>query len=185
MSHGHVTPNENGLKARCGGPGICEVCNKEAIAAGLVVKKKTHLTDVTEELKEQLLENYRLRREIGERWEPMVKKLNGELESAKYQRDKLVEENRTQRFEITRLGNEVEELMKIDYWQDRHNIVKKELEELRDAKKAADKFIAWPLPETVCADLSATMPRTPHRSGTNLLSWDEAHQMFEYIFGKK
>lgn len=29
MGHGHVIPNLDGSKARCGGPGICEVCNKE------------------------------------------------------------------------------------------------------------------------------------------------------------
>mgnify|MGYP001605287236 FL=1 len=27
--HGHVTPNPDGSKARCGGPGICPVCNME------------------------------------------------------------------------------------------------------------------------------------------------------------
>lgn len=31
------------------------------------------------------------------------------------------------REEVARLGKEIEELMKVDYWQDRHNIVKKEL----------------------------------------------------------
>lgn len=30
--HGHVIPNENGLKARCGGPTICSVCAKELLA---------------------------------------------------------------------------------------------------------------------------------------------------------
>src|SRR4051812_33222657 len=28
--HGHVTPKEHGLKARCGGPAICSICAKEA-----------------------------------------------------------------------------------------------------------------------------------------------------------
>lgn len=27
--HGHVTPNPDGSKARCGGPGICRVCQRE------------------------------------------------------------------------------------------------------------------------------------------------------------
>lgn len=27
--HGHVTPNPNGMKARCGGPGLCSVCSAE------------------------------------------------------------------------------------------------------------------------------------------------------------
>jgi hypothetical protein len=30
MNHGHVTPNADGSKARCGGPGICPVCSQEA-----------------------------------------------------------------------------------------------------------------------------------------------------------
>lgn len=29
MSHGHVTPNKDGSKARCGGPGICSECSRE------------------------------------------------------------------------------------------------------------------------------------------------------------
>lgn len=29
MNHGHVTPNANGSKARCGGPGICPECSLE------------------------------------------------------------------------------------------------------------------------------------------------------------
>lgn len=32
-SHGHVTPNKDGSRARCGGPGICEVCSREAALA--------------------------------------------------------------------------------------------------------------------------------------------------------
>lgn len=31
-SHGHVTPNEDGSVARCGGPSICSVCAKELAA---------------------------------------------------------------------------------------------------------------------------------------------------------
>lgn len=28
--HGHVVPREDGSRARCGGPGICGVCSREA-----------------------------------------------------------------------------------------------------------------------------------------------------------
>lgn len=28
--HGHVTPNKDGSKARCGGPAICRECRAEA-----------------------------------------------------------------------------------------------------------------------------------------------------------
>jgi len=30
--HGHVVPNADGRRFRCGGPGICTVCSKEAAA---------------------------------------------------------------------------------------------------------------------------------------------------------
>jgi hypothetical protein len=30
LGHGHVTPNPDGSKARCGGPRICAVCAREA-----------------------------------------------------------------------------------------------------------------------------------------------------------
>ncbi len=32
MNHGHVNPNPGGSLARCGGPGICTVCSREAAA---------------------------------------------------------------------------------------------------------------------------------------------------------
>ena len=35
--------------------------------------------------------------------------------------------------EVIRLGKEVEELMKVDYWQDRHNILKNQIAEIRAA----------------------------------------------------
>lgn len=34
--HGHVTPNPNGLKARCGGPALCGGCAQEAATAGFL-----------------------------------------------------------------------------------------------------------------------------------------------------
>lgn len=32
--HGHVFPNRNGLKARCGGPGLCSSCAKDQAFKG-------------------------------------------------------------------------------------------------------------------------------------------------------
>jgi hypothetical protein len=29
--HGHVTPNPDGAKARCGGPGLCSECSRELV----------------------------------------------------------------------------------------------------------------------------------------------------------
>lgn len=31
--HGHVTPRADGMKARCGGPGLCAQCSQEAATA--------------------------------------------------------------------------------------------------------------------------------------------------------
>lgn len=46
-----------------------------------------------------------------------------------------------------------------------------------------DVFLAWPLPESVCSDLCAAEQR-PGRSGTNLLTADEARQMFEHVLAR-
>lgn len=35
MGHGHVTPNPDGTKARCGGPSICSECATEAGRLGV------------------------------------------------------------------------------------------------------------------------------------------------------
>src|SRR4029079_8364774 len=48
-------------------------------------------------------------------------------------------------------------------------------------KALVDKFLTWPLPESVCSDLCATKQGYPHRSGTTLLSAVEAKQMIEYL----
>jgi len=29
QGHGHVFPRSDGLKARCGGPGLCQVCSRD------------------------------------------------------------------------------------------------------------------------------------------------------------
>lgn len=49
--------------------------------------------------------------------------------------------------------------------------------------KLVDKFLAWPLPESVCSDLCASMPGYPHRCGTNLMTADEAKKMLEHVLG--
>lgn len=47
--------------------------------------------------------------------------------------------------------------------------------------RLVDRFLAWPLPKSVCSDACASQPDYPHRSGTNLLTAGEARQMFEYV----
>ena len=50
-------------------------------------------------------------------------------------------------------------------------------------KRLCDRFLTWKLPASVSADLCATIPHYQNpRSGTNLLSADEARQMVEYVF---
>ena len=46
--HGHVTPNPDGLKARCGGPAICSVCAKE-LAAKMAIDTPKHIEAFLEE----------------------------------------------------------------------------------------------------------------------------------------
>ena len=51
-----------------------------------------------------------------------------------------------------------------------------------EIKALVDRFLAWPLPQTVAADARATNSKYPHpRNGTNLLSADEARQMIEHL----
>lgn len=49
-------------------------------------------------------------------------------------------------------------------------------------QKLVDRFLAWPLPKSVQSDLCVTEDYPHQRSGTNLLTADEARQMFEYLF---
>jgi len=44
-----------------------------------------------------------------------------------------------------------------------------------------DAFLSWPLPDSVCSDGCVTERGAPHRTGTNLLTADEARQMFEHV----
>jgi hypothetical protein len=57
-----------------------------------------------------------------------------------------------------------------------------------DIDKLVNRFLSWKLPSTVSADLISTVP-TPEnielRSGTNLLTADEARQMFEYVLAEE
>lgn len=51
-------------------------------------------------------------------------------------------------------------------------------------RNMVDRFLSWPLPETVCADPCAAMHGTPHRSGTTLLNATEAEAMFLHVLGQ-
>lgn len=47
--HGHVVPRKDGARARCGGPGICSVCNEEfaRLHAGTVSPPSDEVMDAT------------------------------------------------------------------------------------------------------------------------------------------
>lgn len=53
----------------------------------------------------------------------------------------------------------------------------------RIVSRLVDKFLAWPLPESVCSDQCACERGYPHRSGTNLLTATEAEQMIRHLLG--
>lgn len=50
-------------------------------------------------------------------------------------------------------------------------------------QRLVDKFLSWPLPESVCSDLCVTKPGLPNRIGTNLLNAEETRQMLEHVVG--
>lgn len=44
-----------------------------------------------------------------------------------------------------------------------------------------NRFLSWPMPESVCSDPCATRRGWPHRTGTSLLTATEAREMLEYV----
>ena len=50
-----------------------------------------------------------------------------------------------------------------------------------DAGKLADAFLSWKLPNSVRPDGCAMDPTYQHRYGTNLMTWAQAKEMFEYV----
>lgn len=49
-------------------------------------------------------------------------------------------------------------------------------------KDLTEKFLAWKLPPSVCADGCVTDPKYPHaRIGTNLLNYPEARQLMQEV----
>ncbi len=56
--------------------------------------------------------------------------------------------------------------------------------------KMVDRFLRWPLPDSVCSDLCVTQREWsktgyPPRVGTNLLTADEARLMLQHIFAQE
>lgn len=53
------------------------------------------------------------------------------------------------------------------------------------ATELAEAFMSAPLPDSVCSDACATIRGYRYRTGTNLLTFDEARQVFDYIMTKR
>jgi hypothetical protein len=63
-------------------------------------------------------------------------------------------------------------------------VLKSELDavlEKLDIDKLVNKFLAWPLPASVSSDPCVTDNMFQNRIGTNLLTADEARQMFVHV----
>jgi hypothetical protein len=50
--------------------------------------------------------------------------------------------------------------------------------------RLVDRFLTWELPAEVCADRCASVQGYPNRTGTNLLTADQARQMLRHVLGK-
>lgn len=53
----------------------------------------------------------------------------------------------------------------------------------RIISRLVEQFLAWPLPESVCSDPCVCERGHPRRSGTNLLTANEAEQMIKHLLG--
>jgi hypothetical protein len=56
---------------------------------------------------------------------------------------------------------------------------------LTDIDRLVDRFLAWPLPSSVCPDGCVMNRDYPYRVGTNLLTADEAKAMFIHALGRE
>jgi hypothetical protein len=52
---------------------------------------------------------------------------------------------------------------------------------MKNLDALVSRFLAWPLPDHVCADKCASVQGYPHRSGTNLLTFEQARQMLAHV----
>lgn len=65
------------------------------------------------------------------------------------------------------------------------DVILASVEDYNDARKVTnamvDRFLSWPLPESVCSDLCVTKSGEADRIGTQLLTADEARAMLEHV----
>lgn len=53
-----------------------------------------------------------------------------------------------------------------------------------NTKLLVERFLSWPLPESLRSDPCALMPGYPHRTGTNLMNEEQAKSMLEYVLAE-
>lgn len=66
-------------------------------------------------------------------------------------------------------------------WREAAEQREKWLVEALDIPKLVDRFLSWPIPESVCSDPCVVMHGYRGRVGTNLLTADESRQMLEHV----
>lgn len=76
-------------------------------------------------------------------------------------------------------------------WAAEINRLRARIKELESAQSASmptepsvamvERFLTWPLPDSVCCDPIAMKQGEPHRTGTNLLTFSEAKQMLAHV----
>ncbi len=82
-------------------------------------------------------------------------------------------------------GKIVTDIIRLDETVDLINrILREKLTKSLDIDELVNRFLAWPLPETVCSDLCVTEHGKPHRIGTNLLTAVEARQMLGHVLAR-
>ena len=65
------------------------------------------------------------------------------------------------------------------------HLIKAELDRRHreEMERRVNRFLSWRLPDSVCSDLCVTKRGYQNRTGTSLLTADEALQMLEYVLG--
>jgi hypothetical protein len=58
--------------------------------------------------------------------------------------------------------------------------MRKRKKAMNNIKELTEKFLRWPVPHSVCADLCATKQQEG-RTGTNFFSYSEAEAMIKYL----
>ncbi len=62
--HGHVFPRDDGVKARCGGPEVCDECATDFVAKGLLAIRELRETrELNVELQAEIWELRQMARE--------------------------------------------------------------------------------------------------------------------------